>query len=195
MILIVGLGNPGSKYQNSRHNLGFMVLDKLGQELLPAGKDNWQKDNQANALILPVNSEVILAKPQTFMNASGFAVKSLIAQLPIANYYNLWLVHDDVDLPLGKMKIRLAGASAGHHGVESIIKEMGTDQFLRVRLGIGRPIKKEKGKSKNSVESFVLDNFEEGEAGDTRKIIKKAVAAIKVTLAKGFQEAMNRFNQ
>ena len=210
-ILIVGLGNPGPKYANSRHNLGFMVLDKLAKELLPLDKTKWKLDGKANALVLQATQGVILAKPQTFMNASGFAVKSLTTNHQPASLQggppttNLWVIHDDVDLPLGKLKIRFGGASAGHHGVESIIKEMGTDKFLRFRMGIGKPNKSEKlysegipqkghVKSEKSVENYVLNNFGEGETGEVKNMIKKAAEAIKVALKDGSEKAMNRFN-
>lgn len=196
MIIIVGLGNPGSKYANSRHSLGFMVLDKLAKEMLPLEKTKWQFDKKTNALILRVSPEIFLIKPQTFMNASGFSVKSLITQLLITNYSSLWLVHDDVDLPLGKLKIRFGGAGAGHHGVESIMEKLGTDKFLRFRLGIGKPIGRQKTENRKriSVEDYVLEDFKEGEAGEVKKMIKKTVEAIKVALKNGPEKAMNRFN-
>jgi len=195
MILIVGLGNPGEKYQNTRHNLGFMVLDKLAKELLPLDKTKWKMDEKANALVLQATPDVILTKPQTFMNASGFSVKSLITNYEL-QITNLWVVYDDVDLPLGKLKIRFAGASAGHHGVESIIKELGTDKFLRFRLGIGKPSHSSKFKvqSSKSVEDYVLEDFREDEMGELKTILKKAVGAIKAALKDGPEKAMNRFN-
>lgn len=197
MILIVGLGNPGQKYENTRHNLGFMVLDKLAKEMLPLEKTKWQMDQKANALILKVSPEIVLIKPQTFMNASGFSVKSLIAQLLITNYSSLWLVHDDVDLPLGKLKIRFGGASAGHHGVESIMEKLGTDKFLRFRLGIGKPIRgaEVRGcRGAKDVEDYVLEEFKENELGELKAMVKKTVEAVKVALKDGPEKAMNRFN-
>jgi len=200
MKLIVGLGNPGPKYQNTRHNLGFMVLDKLAKKLTPAGKTNWRFEQKSNSLILPVNSELVLAKPQTFMNASGFAVKNLITNYPITNYSSLWLVHDDVDLPLGKLKIRFGGGSAGHHGVESIIQQLGTDEFWRIRVGIGKPIQNSKFppnrrvQNSKSVEEYVLEEFGENELGELKNMLKKAVEAIKLALKNGPQKAMNMYN-
>ncbi len=195
MILIIGLGNPGQKYQNSRHNLGFMVLDKLAKELLPLDKTKWKLDGKANALVLQAPPDVILVKPQTFMNASGFSVH-LISQYHNIPISNIWVVHDDVDLPLGKLKIRFAGASAGHHGVESIIKELGTDKFLRFRMGIGKPIGRQKteNRKRTSVEDYVLEDFREDEAGELKTILKKAVGAIKAAIKDGPEKAMNRFN-
>jgi len=189
VILIVGLGNPGEKYKKTRHNLGFIVVDALLQKLTPAKKTVWQEDKKSNSLIAKVG-DLILVKPQTFMNASGYAVRKLITnyQLPITN---LWVVHDNVDLPLGKIKIRLGGAAAGHHGVESIIEQLGTDQFVRFRLGIGHP-----GRGADAlVERYVLREFDVNEKTELKQMIKKAVEAIEIALEKGVEAAMNQFNQ
>ena len=120
MKLIVGLGNPGKKYRNTRHNIGFMVLDGLLGKLTPVGETVWQQSKKFNSLIAKID-DIILVKPQTFMNASGIAVAK------IASYYHIepveiWVVHDEVDLPLGKIRIRKGGGTAGHRGLESIIE-------------------------------------------------------------------------
>jgi len=190
MILIVGLGNPGEKYQNTRHNLGFMVVDELARKMLPLTKTKWQENKKFNSLVISYQSLVILVKPQTMMNASGFAVAKM------ANFYqikpeNIWVIHDDVDLPLGKIKIRLGGAAAGHHGVESIIKQLGADQFVRFRLGIGHPGRG----SDRLVEKYVLRRFDVNEASEVKQMIKKTVEAVRVALDDGLEKAMNQFNQ
>lgn len=201
--LIVGLGNPGEKYENTRHNLGFAVLDALLQELTPVEKTVWQEDKKSNSLIAKVG-DLILAKPMTFVNASGFAVRKLITdhQLQITN---LWVVHDDLDLPLGKIKIRKGSGSAGHRGIDSIVKELGTHDFVRFRLGIGHPAKKGKwevggGKlvsehvSDQEVERYVLSPFDRGEKDEARRMVNQAVEAIELALEEGLEKAMNRFN-
>ena len=195
MILIVGLGNPGKKYEKTRHNLGFVVLDGLLQELTPVEKTIWEKNNKFNCLMAKID-DLILAKPQTFMNNSGQSVQR------IARFYrikpeDIWLVHDDVDLPLGKIKIRLGGAAAGHHGIESVIEKLGTDQFVRFRVGIGHPREKRKLeiRSERSVEAYVLREFDINDAGEVKQMVKKAVQAIKIALGKGLEKAMNQFNQ
>ena len=190
MILIVGLGNPGEKYQNTRHNLGFMVVDELARKMLPLTKTKWQENKKFNSLVISYQSLVILVKPQTMMNASGFVVAKM------ANFYqikpeNIWVIHDDVDLPLGKIKIRLGGAAAGHHGVESIIKQLGADQFVRFRLGIGHPGRG----SDRLVEKYVLRRFDVNEASEVKQMIKKTVEAVRVALDDGLEKAMNQFNQ
>jgi PTH1 family peptidyl-tRNA hydrolase len=189
MILIVGLGNPGERYEKTRHNLGFMVVGELARKLLPVDETNWQESKRFNSLVIIHQSLIILSKPQTFMNASGLAVARL------ANYYHIepaeiWVVHDDVDLPLGKIKIRIGGAAAGHHGVESIIKELKSNRFVRFRLGIGHP---GRGADAN-VEEYVLREFDINERGEVAKMVKKAVKALIVASEKGVLKAMNQFN-
>lgn len=186
MKLIIGLGNPGREYENTRHNIGFMVIDKLEKEIALGTPPVWQKDEKKNVLTAKIG-EVLLVKPQTFMNKSGFAVRALM------DFYKLtpadfWIIHDDIDLPLGKIKIRAQGSSAGHNGVESIIRECKSDAFVRFRLGIGRGI------THSSVISFVLSRFHQDEAGDFKKLIKHGVEAVRLALDKGTDKAMNRFN-
>lgn len=190
MILIVGLGNPGEKYQQTRHNLGFMVVDALARKLFSLEKTRWREEKKFNSLVISYQSLIILIKPQTFMNASGMAVAKLASFYKI-DPERIWVIHDDVDLPLGKIKIRLGGAAAGHRGVESIIKELGTDQFTRFRLGIGHP-----GRGRDAqVENYVLRGFDINEGTEARQSIKKAVKAIRVALKAGIEKAMNEFNQ
>lgn len=189
MILVIGLGNPEEKYAKTRHNLGFMVVDKLARKILPLTKSHWKKDFRANALILSVSPALVLTKPQSFMNASGYAVAKLTSRYAL-DASSLWVIHDDVDLPLGKLKIRIGGGAAGHHGVESIIRELGTDKFLRFRLGIGHP-----GRGSDAlVERYVLREFDVNERSEIHQLIKKAVKAIQVALKEGFKKAMNEYN-
>lgn len=199
MILIVGLGNPGGKYQKTRHNLGFMVLDELARKILPLAKTVWKESKKFNSEFLIQAPQLVLAKPQTFMNASGMAVAKM------ANYYkitpeNIWVVHDEVDLPLGKLKIRLGGAAAGHRGVESVMKELGTDKFVRFRLGIGHPRLRPGFGGQASrgvddgVERFVLKEFDVNERTEVKQLIKKTIRAIQVALKDGLERAMNEYN-
>lgn len=203
MILIVGLGNPGKKYEKTRHNIGFAVLDALLQELTPAEKTVWQEDKRANSLIAKVG-DLILVKPQTLVNASGYAVKKLTEGYTLDAGHR-WIVHDDLDLPLGKIKIRKGGGTAGHRGIDSIVKELETPDFVRFRLGIGHPRKRGKwevggGKlvtehvSDQEVERYVLSPFGRQEKDEARRMVKQAVEAIKLALKKGLEEAMNEFN-
>ncbi len=200
MKLIVGLGNPGLKHEKARHNLGFMVIDAFFKDFSSV-KEAFREEKKFKAEALEISwqpkkdvaEKVILAKPVTFMNGSGLAVSS------IANFYKInptdvWIIHDEVDLPLGGMKIRFGGASAGHKGVESIINSLGTDKFWRFRMGIGPQREKITGKKVKPIDDFVLSEFGEAERGKAREVIKKGVKAIEYALEEGLEKAMNRFN-
>src|ERR1700722_15635063 len=195
MKLIVGLGNPGEKYENTRHNLGFSVIDHLLKEL-GTSKVEWEHSSKLKSDIAPFTiheEKILLAKPQTYMNNSGLAVQLL------ANFYKIepqdvWVVYDELDLPLGAIKIRFGGAAAGHHGVESIMESIGTDQFWRFRLGIGESHDKTHAISKQIVhdaKDYVLDQFHSNEAGKAREMIKRGTDAIKTAVEKGMETAMN----
>jgi peptidyl-tRNA hydrolase, PTH1 family len=199
MKLIVGLGNPGEKYEGTRHNLGFMVVDQLLKDLLSAKEAVWSINSKLKSDIASIEvgrEKVILAKPQTFMNNSGMAVGLLL------NFYkikpeDLWLVYDELDLPVGSMKIRFGGAAAGHHGVESIMEKIGTDSFLRFRLGIGTSHVKERviGRQKiKQAKDYVLGGFGRGDVGKIRELIKHGSEALQMALEDGIESAMNRFN-
>lgn len=175
MKLIVGLGNPGEKYNNTRHNVGFMVLDALHQELAP--ENEWKKENKHNTLVIKTkynNTPLLLAKPLTFMNDSGTAVATLSKMHKIA-HHNIIIVHDDLDLSLGQIKVKKDGGSAGHNGLKSIIEKLRTEDFLRVRLGIGRPKEvAEYEQKQHAVVQFVLDTFESFEQREVDEAVKKA---------------------
>ncbi len=187
MKLIVGLGNPGGKYANTRHNLGFEVLDALLQELTSVEKTKWRENKKFNSFVAKVN-ELLLAKPQTFMNASGFAV------VKMAKFYkikpaDIWVIHDDVDLPLERIRIVQSRGSAGHRGVESIIKELGTTDFVRFRLGISHP---GSGSSDKEIESYVLSSFGRGEKSKARRMVKRAVKTIQLALREGLERGKHQ---
>jgi PTH1 family peptidyl-tRNA hydrolase len=187
MILVVGLGNPGLKYEKTRHSVGFMVLDTFLQKLTPAGKGNWEKSAKFNAEIAKVGPDLILAKPLSFMNASGRPVAKFVRfyQVKPENFY---LVHDDVDLPLGKIKITVGHGSAGHKGVESVIKSLGNQDFVRLRVGVGR-------NQKIATDSFVLIPFNLWERAKLKPVIKKSVEALETILKEGVEKAANKYNQ
>lgn len=196
MKLIVGLGNPGISYEGTRHNVGFMVVDRLAKEL---GKETmqWGEDARRTAYIARAG-EVVLAKPQLFMNNTGIAIKTLAQELALTPE-DIWVIHDDIDLPLGKIRLRIRGGSAGHNGVTSIMTHLQSDRFVRFRLGIGRG--KEaitQGSDRNlhhrSVIDFVLSRFTRGEAGTMRHLIKRGAEAVRLALMDGIDRAMHRFN-
>lgn len=160
MILIVGLGNPGEKYEQTRHNIGFMVVDDLAEENL--------------------TGDVELLKPQTGMNKSGQAVKGFLMKHNLKSQ-NIWLVHDDVDLDLGQVRFRKEGSTT-HKGVQSVVDALGTTHFKRVRVGIG-PLP-----SGKDIEDFVLEEFSKKEHHILQEIIRITVDRIGEFLQKGFQE-------
>jgi PTH1 family peptidyl-tRNA hydrolase len=200
MKLIVGLGNPGDKHAKTRHNLGFMIVDAL-LKAYPMVNIDFRQEKKFQSEIAEINwqpkkgkvEKVILAKPLTYMNGSGSAV-SLIAKFYKILPEDVWIIHDEIDLPLGGMKIRFGGASAGHKGVESIIEHLGTDRFWRFRVGIGAQREKVHDRKIKAIDNYVLGEFSEGERGKAREIIKKSVKAAEDALEEGLEKAMNRFN-
>jgi peptidyl-tRNA hydrolase, PTH1 family len=201
MKLIVGLGNPGEKYEGTRHNLGFVVVDQFLKNQKSAKGAVWSANKRLKSDIAVIESSdpherVILAKPQTFMNNSGMSVSLLL------NYYkvdpsDLWVVYDELDLPLGSIKMRFGGAAAGHHGVESIMEKVGTDKFWRFRMGIGETRTKELVVGRHNFKDaseFVLGGFKASDQGKVRELIKHGSKAIETALEKGMEKAMNRYN-
>ena len=197
MKLVVGLGNPGEKYQNARHNLGFMAVDELGKRVNREG-ESWRYEEKFKSEVLNFTlnaSRFTLVKPQTYMNNSGMAVSALVNFYKIAPQ-DMIVVYDELDLPLGKIKVRLGGAAAGHHGVESIIKSLGTDKFIRVRLGIGN-LKTKSSEHKQvhvSAEKFVLEPFMHSERAQVKHMLKQAVKALQILLDQGLEKAQSQFN-
>lgn len=203
MKLIVGLGNPGEKYENTRHNCGFMAVEHFLKDC-GTPSDDWSNNAKLKSHIATLTfttkagneEKLILAKPQTFMNNSGQAVRLLMDFYKIEPD-DLWVVYDELDLPLGHLKIRNGGAAAGHHGVESIMDHVGTDKFWRFRLGIGESHDKEHALSKQNIrdaKEYVLDSFTHGDHGKAREMLKHASQALETALNKDLETAMNRFN-
>lgn len=179
MKLIVGLGNPGKKYENNRHNLGFMVVSEFGKGLA------WKKERDL-LCYLAKTPEYMVIKPTTFMNLSGEAVKAVCHYYKIS-YKNILVVHDEIDLEFGKIRLSFDGSSAGHNGIESVIKSGATPDFNRLRIGIARSKVKK-------TENFVLSDFTKIEKTEISKAIILAVEAINSFLADGITATMNRFN-
>ena len=163
MKLIIGLGNPGPEYLNSRHNLGFMVLDSLHAHYK---FENWKSKFDGTYASKRFGSEkIILVKPQTYMNLSGFCVAKF-KQFFKVDDGNIFVIYDDIDLGFGNKKLKQGGGDAGHKGVRSISQHLGTKNFHRIRIGIGRP------KEKKDVSSFVLSNFSKTEIDSAQNLIK-----------------------
>ncbi len=204
MKLIVGLGNPGEKYEKTRHNLGFMVLEAFLKDYTQVKNTVWDDSKKFKSDIFELEwqpqteghkpEKIILVKPKTFMNNSGMAV-ALIANFYKVKPENIWIVSDEADLPLGSIKIRFGGASAGHKGVGSILESLKTDKFWRFRMGIGeqkhgKQIRQRSG----GIDDFVLGNFTGQEHARIKESIKRAVKAIETGLEKGLESAQNQYN-
>ncbi len=185
MKIFVGLGNPTPEYAATKHNVGFMLADSLADKI---SATNWHE--KFNALVAESfldGEKILIVKPQTFMNLSGEAVA------PIVNFYkidveNLVVAHDDMDLPLGMIRLRPKGSGGGHHGIESIIQHLGTQNFPRIRIGVGRP------PENWSVNSHVLSPFNQNDSKIISDAIDELVPAVICIFKDGIDNAMNKFN-
>lgn len=191
MKLIVGLGNPGRGYAKSRHNLGFMCLNHFAQtHSLRFDK----KQGQARIGSGEVGgSKVVVARPQTYMNQSGEAVSRLVRRFKIS-LDDLLVIHDDLDLPLAKIRIRPGGSAAGHKGVESIIAVLGSRDFARIRVGIGQPAAGSSGISETNVVTYVLSDFPPEERQTITQVLPSVSEAIHCFVTEGLTVAMNKYN-
>lgn len=193
MILVAGLGNKGGEYENTRHNTGFIVLDFI------AGSKDWNESGKANSLIKKVGSgksEIEYIKPLTFMNNSGVAVAYETKRNKLKPE-KVVVIYDDMDLPIGKIKISFNRSSGGHNGVESIIKNLKTEGFLRIRVGIsphtpGGKLKKPSGEK--AVLDFLLKDFKDSEIAELKKISKTINEAIDVFISDGKDKMMSLYN-
>jgi PTH1 family peptidyl-tRNA hydrolase len=183
--LIVGLGNPGREYRETRHNVGFMLLDRLAVKINARFTRMQSRALVANTIV--DGSKVILAKPQTFMNLSGQSVQGLIHFYKLT-LSNILVVHDDLDLPPGTIRLRPDGGSAGQKGMNSVLERLGTDEFPRLRLGIGRP------PGRMTAPDYVLQNFSQGEMTVISETLDRAVEAVLTFVNEGLDIAMNKFN-
>lgn len=200
MHLIVGLGNPGEKYDNTRHNIGFTTLDHLLKKFEPLSNSSWDKSTKTKSLVKKLTIKdypVLFAKPQTYMNNSGLAV-NLLLQFYKIEPKDLIIIHDELDLPLGKIQIKFGGGTAGHNGIESILNTIGTDKFIRIRMGISHPHKNTKPLSKikddHTVKDYVVSHFVDGEQKDARTMIKHVERDLPLLLKHGLEKFMSSYN-
>jgi PTH1 family peptidyl-tRNA hydrolase len=187
LYLIVGLGNPGREYARTRHNAGFMVLDRLAGHW----KADWHREKRFPARLARAERDgkrILLCQPETFMNASGEAVSAVMdyQKIPAAR---LLVAVDDADLPLGELRLRPGGSSGGHHGLESIEQHLGARDYARQRIGIGRD-----DPAARRIAGYVLSPFRAAERELVEKVLQKACEQIECWLAAGTAQAMNRFN-
>lgn len=182
--LVIGLGNPGKRYESTRHNIGFMVVEKLAER--------WKielKHKSFNALWgkgAMEEKQVLLAKPQTFMNLSGTAARRLQSFFK-TEFSNLIVIHDDLDLPFGSIRMKAGGGTAGHKGLASIESNLGTSGFIRVRLGIGKPV------DKSRIEGYVLEPFGKEEQEILPEVIKRAADASAEIVLNGLLQAIGKY--
>ena len=185
--MVVGLGNPGRQYEDTRHNIGFMVLDAMAHG---EGGFCWKSSNRFEAVYSKgslARQGIVLVKPQTYMNLSGRAVQ------PLAHFYSVDVdriiaIHDDVDLEPGRLKVKSGGGDGGHKGIRSMIGTLGSPAFYRVRCGVGRP-------PRGDVTNFVLNDFYPEEQEQVKDQIDKAARAVACLITRGLKETMNRFNR
>jgi peptidyl-tRNA hydrolase, PTH1 family len=186
IFLIVGLGNPGAEYAKTRHNAGFLLVEKLAAQW----KAGWNSERKFAAKLAKVEcggKKVLLCEPQTFMNLSGEAVAAVVKfyQLPLAN---VLVVVDDADLPLGEIRLRPGGGSGGHHGLDSVAQHLGSKEYARLRIGIGRK------NEARQITGHVLGKFGAEENALLEKILERAAQQVECWLSSGLQKAMNQFN-
>ena len=186
MLLIVGLGNPGARYEATRHNAGFMLVDRIAQgrpvSFTRTGRSLWAKVSVAGR-------GAVLAKPQNFMNLSGEAVAELREAFDI-DVGDITVAYDDLDLPFGRIRLKRGGGSGGHRGIDSIIQCLGSAEFQRLRLGIGRP----SPPSAEETVSYVLSPFPPDQFHALARMLDAGASSIETLAAEGIAVAMNRFN-
>lgn len=185
MKLIAGLGNPGDKYATTRHNIGFMIVDRVA---LSAGLSMKKKNHQGLCGIGRIDDvEVMLLKPQTYMNRSGASVGSALKSLGI-DPGDLIVIHDDIELPFGRLRIKQGGGHGGHNGIRHIREVLGHGEFVRVKVGVDRP------PAGGDVSSWVLQNFSSTERKRLDALVDHAAVCIRTMLVEGTTQAMNQFN-
>jgi peptidyl-tRNA hydrolase, PTH1 family len=190
MKLIVGLGNPGQEYSTNRHNIGFLCVNYIAKSHRIVLDKKQGKAGVGTGNI--AGNQVVLAKPQTYMNLSGESVVPLM-QRYLVKKEDLIVIHDDIDLPLGKIRIRPDSSAGGHNGIKSIIASLGTQNFVRIRVGISRPQNMNDAKLE-SVRDYVLGDFTEADKPVIEETIKRVGDAVVTLITVGLQAAMNKYN-
>lgn len=186
MKIITGLGNPGPQYAATRHNIGFMAIDALAVKFRVSVDKRSHRALVGNGRI--GGEPVILVKPLTFMNLSGESVSPILTETR-CTHNDLIVIHDDLDLPAGQLRIRKNGSGGGHNGISSIIQKVGTESFIRIKLGVGRP------PGRMNAADYVLSDFGSDEELLIKQVIEDAVSAVMAIIHEGPDKAMNRFNK
>jgi len=185
VFLIVGLGNPGSKYRRTRHNVGFRIVDLLAEQ---CGSPDWRRLGQSLVIATQLDGrKVVLAKPQTFMNLSGRAMRELLDFYPV-ELAQVLVVYDEIALPLGKIRIRTAGSSGGQKGMESIIRIIGSEEIPRLRIGVAQE------EAPDDFSDFLLSDFEKPEESVLEEVLERSTRAVGALLQEGFERVMSIHN-
>jgi peptidyl-tRNA hydrolase, PTH1 family len=189
--LIVGLGNPGIEYQFTPHNMGFLAVDRIADQCRAKVSNRHSRALTARVRMEDGGKaeEVLLAKPETYMNLSGMSVRELVAEYEAEPEKDLVVIYDELDFPLGTLRIKQRGSSAGHNGLESVIGALGTDEFTRVRLGVGP------GHAVRDGARYVLSQFKKSQYEMVDEVLERASQAAHMIVLEGALKAMNRFNQ
>ena len=187
MKLIVGLGNPGIEYQFTPHNMGFLAVDRIAEQCGVRVNNRHCRAQTARTRI--AGNEVVLAKPETYMNLSGTSVRDLVREYQVQPEQDLILLYDELDLPFGTLRVRAGGRSAGHNGVESVISALRTQEITRVRMGVGPDYPIDDGAR------YVLSQFKKSQYPVVDQVLDSAAEAVGVILGEGIGAAMNRFNR
>lgn len=185
MKMIIGLGNPGKNYENTRHNVGFHVIDELANQL--GAMTMQSKFNGMYTVVHRPEGKIMLVKPLTYMNLSGECVRPLMDYYDI-NIDDIIVVYDDLDFSPGEMRLRTRGSAGGHNGMKSLIAHLGTDKFNRIRVGIGRPT------GGMGISDYVLSTFAKEELPLIQEVVRKSANACESWLSKSFNDVMNQFN-
>jgi PTH1 family peptidyl-tRNA hydrolase len=187
-LVVVGLGNPGPEYARTRHNIGWHCVEAFGDRLgIELTRRRWRSRVGSGWV---AGRRVWLVEPQTFMNLSGRAVKEVVRDLEVPED-SLWVVHDEMDLPLCRLRIRIDGSSAGHNGIESIVAALGSDRFMRFRVGVG----KQPGPGSAAGARHVLGRFSKAESEVLDSVIKGVASALETALSQGLERAMDLYNR
>lgn len=185
MYVIAGLGNPGTQYENTKHNIGFITVDYLAEKHQISIKKLKHKALVGEGTIS--GQKVLLVKPQTFMNLSGNSIREIVAYYKIS-MEELIVIYDDIDIPMGSLRIRKKGSAGTHNGMRSIVYDLQSDQFPRIRIGIG-------GERKGDLADYVIGGFQKSQIPVMEEAVRQAVAAVECMMEKGMDAAMGEYNK
>ena len=193
MKLIVGLGNPGIEYQFTPHNAGFLAVDRIAEDCGVVLNNRRGRALTAKARL--AGQDVLLAKPETYMNLSGLSVAALIREFEIVSLSDLIVLYDELAIPMGTLRIRERGSAGGHNGVKSLSAALGTEEWLRIRIGVGKPTLADGREVKAGGKDYLLSPMRKQELAVLDEVLDRAKSAVEVVLTKGVSAAMNEFNR